>query len=128
MKELILDYSRWRCGGQGSNRLGEGDTLMLNEEGFSCCLGQFAPQLNSDITNEYILGLATPSIVSHKMGMVIPTLNTEYSKGTYISTDLSTKAITINDNEFTIPEEKIRLLQELFGRKEYSIRVINKPE
>lgn len=34
MKTLILDYNTWRCGGDGINKLGEGNTSLLNNQGF----------------------------------------------------------------------------------------------
>ena len=41
-------------------------------------------------------------------------------------TDLSNKAMTINDRITTTPEEKILALKELFSKEGYEIEVINK--
>lgn len=122
MKKLILDYSKWRCGENGSNQLGQGDTYLLNEEGFQCCLGQFSTQL-SDEVNEHLLGEAEPSGIP----VYIPDLNRHLGKKDYINTNLSNDAININDDVNTSPDRKIALLKRLFGTKGYEIEVINHP-
>jgi hypothetical protein len=47
-KKLILDYSKWRCGMDGANSLGDGETALLNDKGFMCCLGMFGKQCGID--------------------------------------------------------------------------------
>ena len=42
MKELVVDRSRWRCGANGPNSRGEGETRMHNESGFMCISGFLA--------------------------------------------------------------------------------------
>ena len=42
MKELVVDRSRWRCGANGANARGEGETRMHNESGFMCISGFLA--------------------------------------------------------------------------------------
>ena len=58
---FIIDYSKWRCGGNWENKLGEGETYMLNQEGFMCCLGQCQSQLGA--TNNDLRSMAQPSNV-----------------------------------------------------------------
>lgn len=41
---FTIDRSKWRCGGDIEPR-GLGTTMMLNQEGFMCCLGQIGRQL-----------------------------------------------------------------------------------
>jgi hypothetical protein len=33
-KVLTLDYQKWRCGLDDLNKLGEGSTALLNDEGY----------------------------------------------------------------------------------------------
>jgi len=32
MKQLTLDYSKWRCGTEGKNKLGKGATELCNNK------------------------------------------------------------------------------------------------
>jgi hypothetical protein len=128
--KLILDYSKWRCGYEGEHKLGEGQTLLLNEEGYMCCLGQFARQLNGKITNSVLLHKGEPGDIV----VEIPNLNLVRDYGSSDEADfqsentsLSDNAIEINDEAGTTPEEKIGELKKLFGDYNYEIEVINKP-
>ncbi len=58
MKKYILDYSTWRCGDDGVNKVGYGTTMLLNKEGYMCCLGQFCIQEGA--SKEKILEKAEP--------------------------------------------------------------------
>jgi hypothetical protein len=126
MKKLILDYSKWRCGGDGNseNKLGTGFTGLCNRSGFLCCLGQFSLQLNTDITEFDLIGQSEPQDLNVPIELL--TTGGEYSFITI--SDLSGKAIKINDNMDTTPETKIELLKELFSPEGYEIEVINQPK
>ena len=121
MKTLILDYSKWRCGRNGKNKLGKGETFLCNKSGYMCCLGQFSPQLNIKVKKEDLKFLAIPSDLSKE----IPFL-TSFYHFTHRDSDLSRQAININDDTKTTPEEKIKLLRELFKEYGLIIRVINR--
>lgn len=124
MKILILDYSTWRSGGDGPNKLGKGNTALLNREGSMCCLGQFAPQLNYGIKKDCMLDQGNPADLPKK----IPGLSKRDGKNDYyLDTKLSTTAIGINDDANTTPQEKIILLKRLFSKNGYKIKVINCP-
>jgi hypothetical protein len=137
MKELTLDYAKWRCGGNnpGLNVLGEGRTCLLNDQGFMCCLGQISLQLKSDLTQESIkdinspgsLSLEVPLLSGYQDDIWIDEDGEEVNDSRWDDTDLSQEAMAINDNPLTTPEEKIVKLQELFGEEGYIIKVINKP-
>lgn len=120
MKQLTLDIKTWRCGGEGENRLGDGKTLLLNNKGFMCCLGQFSLQLNSTLKPENILDKAEPNDLSYE----IPSL-TEERDERFKNTFLSTKAMEINDDVDTTSKEKIEELQNLFWEKDYEIIIVN---
>lgn len=129
MKELVLDYSKWRCGENGKvgvNALGKGNTYLRNEQGFECCLGQFIKQL-ANVEDKDITGYGSPS------GLPLteedaPLLLTENMIGTCSNSVFSCKAISINDTSLTTIEEKIKELTELCNDYEYELKVINKPE
>lgn len=125
MKTLILDYSKWRCGADGKNKLGKGNTLLENEFGFQCCLGQFSLQINKELKNKNILNVGVPEDVSKTIKGL--SYNSSY-RSSKVDTALSIAAVDINDNKDTTPEEKIVLLKKLFKTKGFSIRVINKPK
>ena len=134
MKTLILDYSKWRCGGSfptiGKNSLGKGPTFLLNEQGFMCCLGQFSPQLakrgDKEQLTKDMLNVVTPSRIKTKG--VIPKLTWQKSSGDLSLTRLSVKAIDINDSVYSTVEEKISQLRKLLKENELKLRVINKPK
>lgn len=109
MKTLVLDTSKWRCGDCSiyeGNRLGVGHTRLLNDEGYMCCLGQFARQLSKDVS---ILNVSMPGDMNKK----IPLLNEEIpiSGGTIIKSSLFSRDCSeINDNEKTSIEQKLLAL------------------
>lgn len=125
--KLILDYSRWRCGLYGNHKLGRGNTQLKNPEGFYCCLGLFTPQLTPSVTEEDILEMATPEGISHKIEKEVPELTERNEEFEWRNTKLAVRAISINDNEETTPEEKIEALKELFAEAGHEIEVINLP-
>jgi hypothetical protein len=132
MEKLILDYSKWRCGGstEEEHQVGEGNTALLNNEGFMCCLGQVSLQLGakeSDIKN-----VATPDELEIEISLLNFPVEPEWDWDEQLpqgfsNTSLSAEAMEINDNIKTTPEEKIEALKELFKNHDYELEVINKP-
>lgn len=122
---LILDYSKWRSGGNlcNENGIGKGTTLLLNEEGYMCCLGQFGLQLSTKITEEDINGMGCISGTDKRVLLL-----THHNKGYIDDTRLACDAMRINDDCTTTPQFKIQALRKLFGKKGFKIKVINKPE
>lgn len=104
--KLILDYSKWRCGGDGENKLGAGDQRLLNSDGFMCAEGQW--HMQSGATRDQLL------------------CNTPASEA-LDPYPFSIGAIHINDDEDTSPEDKIVLLTELLAKEGIELEVINKP-
>lgn len=127
MKKLILDYSKWRCGGgisdYNKNALGEGLTYLLNTEGYMCCLGQFSLQIAPKLKEKDIKGRGTPAGTNTNIGCL-----TKIHDGSVFNSTLSDLAMNINDDPNTTPEEKIAELKKLFLTHDYEIEVINKPE
>lgn len=117
VKELNLDVSKWRCGGtgtNGTNRLGEGVTLMLNNEGFMCCLGQFYLQLGYDEFD--IRHKSTPDSVGRTH---LFTSELGYDN------NLAGVLIRINDDPDTTVETKIRLITEQLTEHGVKLNVID---
>jgi len=128
-KKLTLDMSIWRCGKHsayyGSSRdndntgTGQGNTKLLNDEGYMCCLGQFAHQ--AGVLKEELLDHSYPHELPKEFyveGLVFD-FNVEDSFFPS-STDFAKEAITINDETETTVAEKIELLKkscETYGRE-----------
>lgn len=120
MNKLILDFARWRSGNEGKYKVGEGNTKLLNKQGYSCCLGLFSAQLCEEkILPEDILDKFTPA----QLGKEIPLLTTTIGS----NSRLAYKAMQINDNRRYKIETRIGKLQELFAKEGYVIEVVNKP-
>jgi len=124
-EKLILDYSKWRCGGDGDgiNVKGKGRTSLLNEYGFSCCLGQFEQQMGVPI-DRLLHRLDPCDLHLHGLNFLIEEL--PETRG-FVNSKLSGDCIDINDNKDTTPEEKIQQLTERLAQEGIQLEVINKP-
>lgn len=138
-KELILDYSKWRCGDDGENKVGSGTTALLNDQGFMCCLGQWCQQLGAP-DNE-LLNNGEPQEVKTAIDLFVEVEKHNYEyfcheRGEYVSEEiidgkcgntLAGDCITINDNADTTAQEKITQLTELLAQNGITLKVINQP-
>jgi hypothetical protein len=113
-KKLILDYSKWRCGGDGENKIGEGHTELLNKYGFACCLGQFGLQLG--LFEDDIYGKEEPCECKTDIPLFVE------DDGVFVM-----QAIGINDDPYTDPDVKIFAISDLLKAKGIELEVINKP-
>jgi len=124
-KVLILDESKWICGspdvkfGEMSHLTtrGEGSTRLLNDEGYMCCLGQFAKQLNPKITEGDLLNFGDFNNFHIKIPFL--TRRTKWKETT--NSGISSIAISINDDTETKIEEKVKKLRSLFKTKGYKL-------
>lgn len=126
-KKLILDYSKWRSGVNGENKVGEGKTQLQNMEGFQCCLGQWSIQLG--VTEEEALGCDEPNEL-HTLVSLFCDESYYYGRNEscYKTTnELAVDCIAINDDDGTTPEEKIEKLMERLQEEGIELEVINKP-
>lgn len=122
MKKLILDYSKWRSGGSGgSYKIGKGNTSLLNDQGYMCCLGQFALQLGAE--EKDVLNTLAPAGINKRIPELTD-MSSEYCKE---NNAFSRRAIEINDHPSTTPEIKIEQLTELCKNHNFELEVINKP-
>lgn len=121
-EKLILDYSKWRCGGDGEaseNVLGEGTTHLLNNFGFSCCLGQWSRQLGA--SDDDLLDKGDPSELIFRIPIFL-------SSGLpHCNSKLANDCIDVNDHMATTPEEKIEKLSKILAKEGIELEVINKP-
>ncbi len=122
--KFTLDCAKWKCGsigGRPDTALGTGLTLLLNNQGFMCCLGQFSKQLG--FSADQLLGIANPSELQKEN--IFTKLN---DHGSMLCSPLSIEAIGINDDNNTTIDTKIERLCRLFAENGHEIEVINKPE
>ena len=125
---FTIDCNTWRCGDDGKYKLGEGNTTLLNNEGFMCCLGQVALQL--DVHEADLLGVGEPEGVESDtiFGLLVTNEWDEDSENDIKhNTVLSSEAMGINDNGNTTIETKINDLKELFKADGYGLEFINIP-
>lgn len=107
---LIIDRAKWRTGGNNPNATGEGDTLLLNDEGFMCCLGFRCHQMG--IHKNDLLNKCTPVCLSDLYN--IPDLIEEKSWG-WDDSEFTSKAIEFNDSKFLTPEQREKAIIEHFA-------------
>lgn len=119
-RTLTLDFSKWRCGDRSNFpcRTGDGNTELLNDKNFSCCLGQFALQLEPECFDR-IHGATFPRQLRRK----IPLLTD--SEGW--DSELSKAATNVNDYAHTTVWEKARMIQKLFAEENCEVQLVNFP-
>ena len=117
--ELVLDYRIWRSGGhraEGLNKVGKGDTSLLNEEGYMCCLGQFCQQ--AGVIKHYLVNREYPCELDNAPKLFVSNGN---------MTDLAGLATDINDDGFSSVAERVMKLQALFEKHGRTIVLQNFP-
>lgn len=117
--DVVIDRSKWRTGSFGQHQTGVGSTQLLNNEGYMCCLGFICGVLGHDIKASY-----EPFCLSAE----IPDLATEEGDWEdeikYCNTELADKAMVINDDPKTSPEEKELKVLELFEDSAYNLSFV----
>ncbi len=117
--KFIIDRSIWRTGDEGNVATGDGNTALLNECGYMCCLGMISEQLGVD--KDDLLGLGEPEELSGFLDDLseLDLLLDEHG----VNTNLSDDAITINDGDLPV-EEKEKELIKLFGEHDVELEFI----
>ena len=112
--KVVINRSKWRTGGHSAVSTGVGDTLLLNAEGYMCCLGFCCKALG--LADKAIFDTAVPqhAITVDECGKPGFKDLTMCINSSVVSTPLVGNAIFINDSTRLIPEEKEAKLQELF--------------
>ncbi len=100
--EVIIDRSKWRCGGVHHNHTtriknahGSHATALLNQDGYKCCLGFACNQLGN-IPDEDMLCSVSPASLYNPFweGTCIPYLTSKTGENTL----LTKEAMKINDD------------------------------
>lgn len=109
--KFTIDRSKWRCGGpedslQTCRSHGKGITLLLNKEGFLCCLGQIALQMG--LAQKDIHDTSSPYKAWGCGDKLVPLLVTD---GKSINSTFSARAMGINDDvDTTLTEKEQKLI------------------
>lgn len=124
MKEkdyLIIDRSKWRTGGTSyENQTGIGDTLLLNKEGFQCCLGFRCEQMG--VMRKDLLRKAYPKDLSDKYD--IPDLINSNPRYDNCNNSFVNEAVTINDNGSIGSKKREKMIKEHFKRIDVTVEFI----
>lgn len=122
---FIVDRASWK----NSHTFPGTATQLLTESKDSpntmCCLGFVCNQL--DVPKEDLLNCLTPGSLRDKW--TIPYLMEKISmmgEDKWIDTELSDKAMEINDYDHIAPKDKEKLLKELFAKHNLGIKFIGK--
>ena len=123
---FTIDCNTWRCGDNGKYKLGEGNTVLLNDEGFMCCLGQVALQL--DVHEADLLGKGEPDQLDIDIELLTIRYNGDEEEEFIIAnSELSSDAMRINDSTESTVSQKMKDLKELFNDNGYDLEFINIP-
>ena len=138
MERYTIDRSTWRCGSDRSdpkNRHGSGETELLNEQGFACCLGHIGAQLLSKKwmcpikdSQKILLGKQCPDDVGRDdefTPLLIEKCDTNrslMSPDFLVNSEFSKQAMSINDNDRSTLKEKEQLLIAL--GKEHDVEIV----
>lgn len=140
MTAYVLNLVTWRCGDDGcgmeGTALGEGQTELLNSEGFMCCLGQFSIRRHirgqgRKVTKVDAIYIESPSDLAYKVkGVYDPAFvvseTTESGLTTlYRDTPLAQNLIRINDDSTTTIRTKIRLMRAALENEGHTLTVTN---
>jgi hypothetical protein len=121
--KVVIDRSKWRTGGDNGYLLtGKGETMLLNDEGYMCCLGFVCKAANPELD---IRGHYYPKTLKD----IVPGINEKphpYSGEKYIDTLLACRAATINDdtNMVLVTKEKEATLIKLFKDTQYELEFV----
>ena len=123
---FTIDCNTWRCGDNGKYKLGEGNTALLNKEGYMCCLGQIALQL--DVHEADLLGVGEPDQLDIDIELLTIRYNSDEEELSIIAnSELSSDAMRINDSTESTVSQKMKELKELFNDNGYGLEFINIP-
>lgn len=127
MSHYKLDISKWRCGGNRGTDLITGlytdqDTLMINEQGNMCCLGQFSIQFGADPKNAP-KPTATPAGLAPTFGLYDENFILQIGSG-YSNKDYTMSLMTINDNKDSTIEQKVESITSVLSAHGHTLNVI----
>lgn len=112
-----INRKKWRCGLNSINKKGEGPTLLLNSQGYMCCLGQICKQLKTP----NIIGCHCPVQLRTK----VLTLTKKDEDGYWENTELAKSAMNINDDDTINNETREKELISLFSKWKHKVEFYN---
>lgn len=131
MKKIIIDRSKWRTGGNkngNGNQTGNGSTMLLNKDGFMCCLGFECIRLGRSL-DDVIYKFSPSSINWGKDNHLVQRKTPEgevceiYS---YIATtEFTNIAMGINDDPDMTSDVREQKIKEHFATANIEVEFIN---
>ena len=118
-----IDRSKWRCGDESSKAKGLGPTQLLNDQGFMCCLGHVELQLG--LSEDQIKGKHYPQ--GTHIENILAEKNVCDGYAEHIDTELSKRAVKINDNNTYHIGDREQLLIELFKEYDHELEFYGEP-
>ncbi len=139
--EFVLDVSKWVCGifCEPESHMGDGPSQLLNEQGYQCCVGQFAEQCGT--SRDKMLGrggiLGTDKFDGDLTPLQTTIVHADYD-GQIDRGPLHAWLYPINDDGEWSPDEtgarrrltrsipeKIEEIRRLLGQAGHTLKVIN---
>lgn len=111
MKTIKINRAKWITGGDGKYSTGKGSVKLFNKFSNKCCLGFITCQVSKRSTK-----LIKDTISPGDLNFSVKFLNQLFLQRR-INTEISNKAMDINDNEKTTPQKKEKQLKKLFKGK-----------
>ena len=125
MKELTrkvrINRAKWRTGNDGHNSTGKGETLLLNPEGYMCCLGFAAKQLGK-VSNAIVMDNGQPE----DLGRVITPLTKRQIFGIICNTEFADQCVGVNDDSRLTRKQRERNLIRKFNAQGIDLEFFGK--
>ena len=120
-----LDLNKWRSGKNGKHATGTGNTQLLNREGFSCCLGQFA--LQAGVSEKQCLDISTPLDLALQIQQPYDEnfIYFRADRAFYSGSPLTLELMIINDNPNSTVKQKIASITATLAEAGIALTVID---
>jgi hypothetical protein len=107
MKDLIIDRSTWRTGGNELELVSKyGMTKLINHQGNKCCLGFYCQQIG-EIPRDLLIDVAGPKdIFCRSFSSIEPLVQIGVDGMPLYNTEFTRNAIDINDDPNLKAEER----------------------
>lgn len=122
-KVVKINRAKWRTGGHNEGQSGEGETRLLNQEGYMCCLG-FASHQIGKMAKETLEGAIMPS----SLGRVISPLVKRSESGKCINTRFSNECAHLNDSNSITRKQREYRLKRKFNAQGIDLQFVGKYE
>jgi hypothetical protein len=133
MKQLIIDRSKWRTGGDDDggeeHQTGEGYTRLINAQGYMCCLGFYLKDV-AKLNKKILVELATPAYLDglkkiYDKNDDVKLLLTKLNDSHYLNNDFCQSAMHVNDDVNLSSDEREETLKAMFLEKGVEVSFIN---